>query len=251
MRPRLLIPEASRPFKVGEQKGDCPRRQLCHATPTLGTTAQTSLSQQMPHTHNYARGPRTPWSRCRPLRRSMLPDRVPRQPPRRATARRRARHDPAHDDGTVDVEIAQRSHYEWRNREVGSVVHRQTHHVDVLLQGHCRDRFGGLAQPAVDDLEAGVAEDAGNDLDPPVVPVESDLGDQNSGARTTARSVHVPKTDSSAVVISPTVTYTFAASRSAGMTFIVESAASVRIRSTATRTASSLRVAFTSASRLS
>ena len=60
-----------------------------------------------------------------------------------------------------------------------AVVHRKANDVDVLLQGHGRDRLRSLAQAAVDDLEAGVTQDPGDNLDAPVVPVEPDLGHQD------------------------------------------------------------------------
>ena len=39
---------------------------------------------------------------------------------------------------------------------------------------------GGLEQAGVDHLVAGVAQDSSDDLDAAVVPVESDLGDENA-----------------------------------------------------------------------
>ena len=63
---------------------------------------------------------------------------------------------------------------------MGAVVHRQAHDVDVLLAGGLGDHGWSLAQSGVDHLNAGVAQDAGHDLRAAIVPVESDLGDQNS-----------------------------------------------------------------------
>ena len=38
---------------------------------------------------------------------------------------------------------------------------------------------GGLVEARVDDLHPGVAQGAGDDLGPPVVPVEANLGDNH------------------------------------------------------------------------
>ena len=49
-------------------------------------------------------------------------------------------------------------------------------HVGVLV-GHGADhRLGGLPQAGVDDVQTGVAQGAGHDLDAAVVAVEADLG---------------------------------------------------------------------------
>ena len=53
-------------------------------------------------------------------------------------------------------------------------------HVDVFLDRRGHHLFRGPVQPSVDDLHAGVAEAAGDDLGAAVVAVESDLGDQHS-----------------------------------------------------------------------
>jgi hypothetical protein len=96
-------------------------------------------------------------------------------------------------------------------RAMGAVVHRQPDHVDVLLAGGLGDHGRSLAQSGVDHLDAGVAQDAGDDLGAAIVPVEPDLGDQDAkrlavGAHTWGRSTQVPNTLSSAPMASPTVT---------------------------------------------
>ena len=70
---------------------------------------------------------------------------------------------------------AQRPHHGGGQREVGAVVHGHADDVDVLLRRHGGDRLGRLAQAGVDDLTAGVAQDACHDAQPPVVAVETDL----------------------------------------------------------------------------
>ena len=67
-------------------------------------------------------------------------------------------------------------HDERRERHVGAGQHREADDVDVLVDGGSGDGLGRLEQAGVDDLAAGVAEDAGDDLDAAVVAVEADLG---------------------------------------------------------------------------
>ena len=57
--------------------------------------------------------------------------------------------------------------------------HREAHGVGVLLERGLGDHLGRLEQAGVDDLEAGVAQRAGDDLGPTVVPVEAGLGDHD------------------------------------------------------------------------
>ena len=51
--------------------------------------------------------------------------------------------------------------------------------VDVLLECGGGDHLGRLAEARVDDLEAFVAQAAGEDLGASVVPVEPGLGDEH------------------------------------------------------------------------
>ncbi len=74
---------------------------------------------------------------------------------------------------------AQRLDDEWSEGPVRAVVHRQADHVGVFLQGDRGDGLRRLAQTEVDDLHAGVAQDAGNDARPSVVTVEPDLRDEH------------------------------------------------------------------------
>ena len=90
--------------------------------------------------------------------------------------------DPADDHRDVAAPLAHLLDHERGERHVGAGQHRQPDRVDVLVDGGRSDRLRGLEQPGVDDLVAGVAQDAGDDLDPPVVPVEADLGDQDPRA---------------------------------------------------------------------
>ena len=56
---------------------------------------------------------------------------------------------------------------------------RESDDVHVLLDGRRRDLRRRLPQPRIDDLHAGVAQGARDDLGAPVVPVEPGLGDQD------------------------------------------------------------------------
>jgi hypothetical protein len=61
-------------------------------------------------------------------------------------------------------------------RVVGTRENRDTEHVDVLLDRRLDDFFRGAVETGVDNLEPGVTERARDDVCPPVVAVESDLG---------------------------------------------------------------------------
>ena len=58
-------------------------------------------------------------------------------------------------------------------RHVRARQDRQPDHVDVLLEGGRGDHLGRLAEAGVDDLEALVAQAAGEHLGAPVVAVEA------------------------------------------------------------------------------
>ena len=88
--------------------------------------------------------------------------------------------DAAHDDGDVAAPPADLFDHERGEGHVGAGQHRQPDGVDVLVDGGGGDGLGSLEQTGVDHLVAGVAQDPRNDLDPPVVPVEADLGDQDA-----------------------------------------------------------------------
>ena len=62
---------------------------------------------------------------------------------------------------------------------MGARQDRQPDDVDVLLERRRRDHLGRLAEARVDDLEALVAEAAGEDLGAAVVAVEAGLGDEH------------------------------------------------------------------------
>ena len=63
---------------------------------------------------------------------------------------------------------------------MGTVVHGDAHHVDILLRRHGGDGLGGLAEPRVDHLAAGITQDARYDTQASIVPVEADLGDEDA-----------------------------------------------------------------------
>ena len=53
--------------------------------------------------------------------------------------------------------------------------------VNVLLGSRGGHLVGGDPHPQVDDLHAGVAEGAGDDLDAAVVSVQAELGEEDAG----------------------------------------------------------------------
>ena len=87
--------------------------------------------------------------------------------------------DAADDDRDVAAPLANLLDDERGEGQVGSGQHRQPDRVDIFVDGGGGDRLGRLEQPRVDDLVPSVAQDAGDDFDPPVVAVEADLGDQD------------------------------------------------------------------------
>ena len=90
------------------------------------------------------------------------------------------RDDAADDDRRLEAGGAQGADDGRGQREVGAVVHGDADDVDILLGRHGGDALGRLAQAGVDDLEAGVAQDAGHDAQPAVVAVEPDLGHEDA-----------------------------------------------------------------------
>ena len=63
---------------------------------------------------------------------------------------------------------------------MGAGQDRETHDVDILLDRRSGDLPGRLPEAGVDDLHAGVAERARDDLRAAVVPVEAGLRDENA-----------------------------------------------------------------------
>jgi hypothetical protein len=57
---------------------------------------------------------------------------------------------------------------------------RQSHGVDIFLQGRFGDLLGGLMKTRIDDLEPMVAECSSNGLCASVMPIKSGLGNDNS-----------------------------------------------------------------------
>ena len=88
-------------------------------------------------------------------------------------------HDPAHDDRDVAPPPADLFDHERGEGHVSAGEHGQPDRVDVLVDGSSGHGLWSLEQPGVDHLVPGVAQDARDHLDPPVVPVEPDLGDQD------------------------------------------------------------------------
>jgi epoxide hydrolase-like predicted phosphatase len=89
--------------------------------------------------------------------------------------------DAADDDRDVGPPAANLAYDERGEGEMGAGEHRQPDGVDVFVDGGGGHGLGGLEQSRVDHLVPGVAEDPGHHLDPPVVAVEPDFGDQDPG----------------------------------------------------------------------
>ena len=56
------------------------------------------------------------------------------------------------------------------------VVHRKADGVGIFLFDHGDDVVDALTQPEVDHLTARIAQQTGDDTEPPVVTVEAELG---------------------------------------------------------------------------
>jgi hypothetical protein len=80
----------------------------------------------------------------------------------------------------AQVAVAQLLHHAWEQREVRAAEQRQADGVDVLLQRGLRDLLGRLVQAGVDDLEAMVAQRAGDGLRATIVAIEARLRDDDS-----------------------------------------------------------------------
>src|SRR5204863_1972570 len=65
-------------------------------------------------------------------------------------------------------------------RHVSAVEEANAEPVDVFILGGFDYRLDFLPQSAVDDMEAGVAQAAGDDFDSAVVAVEADFGEQHA-----------------------------------------------------------------------
>ena len=117
--------------------------------------------------------------------------------------------------GVSRPRLAQRLDRGRAEREVGAGVHREPDAVDVLLQGGGGHRVGGLAQPGVDDLEPGVAEERGSRPSrhgrgrrgrpwPRARADRPAVGGRGAG-HTIVDSIHVPNSSCRAAMISPSV----------------------------------------------
>ena len=80
------------------------------------------------------------------------------------------------DEHVAPAGLGQQLQHLGHQGEVGAGEQRQPDGVGVLLDHRLDDLLGRLVQPGVDDLEAAVAQGAGDHLGPPVVPVEARLG---------------------------------------------------------------------------
>ena len=80
----------------------------------------------------------------------------------------------------VDLAVAQRLDDARKQLHVRAGEDAQADDVDVLLQRGLGDHLRRLADAGVDDLHAGVAQRARDDLGPAVVTVEAGLGDEDA-----------------------------------------------------------------------
>src|ERR1039458_5758922 len=161
------------------------------------------------------------------------------------------RNNAAEHDGDIRAALAKGLYDQWREGHVRAGQHRESDHVDVFLDGGRRDRLGGLEEAGVDDFHAGVAQQAGDDLDASIVTVEANFRHQDPHTHSEGTSTWRPKTPSRAFIISPTVAYVLAASMRAGMRLTSGSLASWLSRSRDRRTCSSSRSWRTSLRRAS
>jgi hypothetical protein len=127
-------------------------------------------------------------------------------PAARMSSRSLFGHDAADDHRDVRSLGPQRFDDQRGQGQVRSRQHREADDVDVFLDGRDRHGLGRLEESGVDDLHAGVAQEARHDLDAAVVPVEADLGDEHPNGHSVGTSTWRPKTFSIAPIISPTVT---------------------------------------------
>src|SRR3954453_1213600 len=83
----------------------------------------------------------------------------------------------AEDDDVVDAALTQQLGQPREQGHVRAGEHGQADGVGVLLDDGLDDLLRGLVEAGVDHLHAGVAQRAGDDLRPPVVPVEAGHAD--------------------------------------------------------------------------
>src|ERR1700693_3580644 len=118
--------------------------------------------------------------------------------------------------------------------------YRKSHDIDVFVHRTARNCFGRLKEPEVDHLHARISQQPGDDVDPAIVPVKADLGNEYS--QTHRRGAwYLPKTSAIAETISPKVARALAACIKEGMRFASGSWATVRTLARAPTTESSSR----------
>ena len=87
---------------------------------------------------------------------------------------------PDHHDDVLNAVLPQELEDARHQRHVRAGEDRDADGVCVLLDRGLDDLLGRLVKPGVDDLHAGVAQRAGDDLGTAIVPVEARLGDDDS-----------------------------------------------------------------------
>src|SRR5436305_504927 len=94
------------------------------------------------------------------------------------TGRPEIRHSPVPSPAAVDWPQYWQLLHSPTHGEMPARQYRHAHHIHVFLYGRLQDHFRGPVQAAVNDFHAGVAQRAGHDLRPAVVPVQPGLGHQ-------------------------------------------------------------------------
>src|SRR5262245_4255102 len=157
-----------------------------------------------------------------------------------------------HDVDVVGSGCAQGVHHLTGELDVRAAEDAQPDDVDVLLQRGGHDLLRPLPDAGVDDLAAGVAQGARDQLGAAVVPAQARLGDQHAlPHQNHAGCWNSPQTPLSTSTISPTVQYAIAQSTSIGIR-LVSSVLALRSRLVSVRcTSAALRVRLTSARRSS
>ncbi len=81
-------------------------------------------------------------------------------------------------DRNVGPFFPEQRHHTRSQSHVCTREHGEPDHVDILVDRSGRHHLGRLSKSGVDDLHPGITQDAGNDFDPAIMSIESNLGYQ-------------------------------------------------------------------------